>query len=217
MKRRDLERWLGRQGCKFLREGARHLKNVLVVGLGNSALDIAVESSFVAGRTFICSRRGAHVLPKYALGRPIDQIAVSPLTPLVPFPVRHALFRAIYRLVVGRVERYGMPKPDHRLLESHPALSADFLGRSAQGEITWKPEIEALGGDRVRFVDGSAPDAEEVPCDARLRYRTRQVRAVYRDRVLELDEPFSGAAPGQAAVMYRGSRVLGGGTIRAAG
>ena len=68
----------------------------------------------------------------------------------------------------------------------------------------------------VRFVDGSAPDAEAVPCEARLRYRTRQVPAVYRDRVLELGEPFSGAAPGQAAVMYRGSRVLGGGTIRAA-
>lgn len=24
MKRRDFERWLGRHGCKFLREGARH-------------------------------------------------------------------------------------------------------------------------------------------------------------------------------------------------
>lgn len=130
-------------------------KNVLVVGMGNSATDIAVESSFVARRTFVSGRRGEHVVPKYVLGRPVDQIAVSPLTPLVPFAVRHAFFRAIYRLAVGRVEDYGLPKPDHRLLESHPTLSADFLGRVAVGEVTWKPAIAALEGDAVRFVDGS--------------------------------------------------------------
>jgi tRNA-specific 2-thiouridylase len=68
----------------------------------------------------------------------------------------------------------------------------------------------------VRFVDGSPADGDAVECEARLRYRARPVPAVYRERALELGEPFLGAAPGQAAVMYRGSRVLGGGTIRAA-
>jgi dimethylaniline monooxygenase (N-oxide forming) len=130
-------------------------KNVLVVGMGNSAADIAVESSFVARRTFVSGRRGEHVIPKYVFGRPVDQIAVTPLTPLVPFPLRHAFFRAIYRVAVGRVEDYGVPKPDHRLLESHPTLSADFLGRVAQGEVTWKPAIATLASERVRFVDGS--------------------------------------------------------------
>jgi dimethylaniline monooxygenase (N-oxide forming) len=137
-------------------------KNVLVVGIGNSAMDIAVESSFVARRTFLSARRGAHVLPKYALGRPIDQIAVSPLTPLLPFAVRQAFFRALYRLVVGRVERYGLPAPDHRLLESHPTISADFLGRVAQGEVTWKPGIAALAGDGVRFTDGSVESIDAI-------------------------------------------------------
>ncbi len=137
-------------------------KNVLVVGMGNSAMDIAVESSFVARRTFICGRRGAHVVPKYVLGRPVDQIAVSPLTALVPFGVRHAFFRAIYRLAVGRVEDYGLPKPDHRLLESHPTLSADFLGRIAQGDVTWKPQVAALAGAEVRFADGSSEPIDVI-------------------------------------------------------
>ena len=123
-------------------------KTVLVVGMGNSAMDIAVESSFVARRTLVSGRRGEHVVPKYLFGRPVDQIAVNPLTPLVPFPVRHAFFRALYRVAVGRVEDFGLPKPDHRLLESHPTLSADFLGRVAQGEVTWKPRIAALASDR---------------------------------------------------------------------
>jgi dimethylaniline monooxygenase (N-oxide forming) len=137
-------------------------KHVLVVGMGNSAMDIAVESSFVARRTMLSSRRGAHVLPKYALGRPIDQIAVSPLTPLIPFPARQALFRGIYRLAVGRVERYGLPKPDHRLLESHPTLSADFLGRVAQREVIWKPGIASLAGNSVRFLDGSVEPVDVI-------------------------------------------------------
>jgi cation diffusion facilitator CzcD-associated flavoprotein CzcO len=146
----------------FVDAGDFRDQNVLVVGLGNSALDIAVEASFVAEKTFVSARRGAHVLPKYALGRPVDQIAVSPLTPLVPFALRQVLFRAIYRVVVGPVERYGLPKPDHRLLESHPALSADFLGRIAQGEVTWKPAIEELAGDRVRFVDRSVEPIDVI-------------------------------------------------------
>ena len=55
-------------------------KNVLVVGIGNSAMDIAVESSFVARKTFLSSRRGAYILPKYLFGRPLDQIGVNALT-----------------------------------------------------------------------------------------------------------------------------------------
>jgi hypothetical protein len=125
-------------------------------------MDIAVESSFVARRTLLSSRRGEHVLPKYVFGRPVDQIAVSPRTPLVPFAIRHAFFRAIYRVAVGRVEDYGLPKPDHRLLESHPTLSTDFLGRVAQGEVVWKPAIAALEADRVRFVDGSVEPVDTI-------------------------------------------------------
>jgi cation diffusion facilitator CzcD-associated flavoprotein CzcO len=146
----------------FVDAGDFRDKNVLVVGMGNSAMDIAVESSFVANRTFISGRRGEHVVPKYVFGKPVDQIAVSPLTPLVPFPVRHAVFRAIYRVAVGRVEDYGLPKPDHRLLESHPTLSADFLGRVAQGEVTWKPAIASLDGSGVRFVDGSVETVDVI-------------------------------------------------------
>ena len=67
----------------------------------------------------------------------------------------------------------------------------------------------------VSFVAGAAPDAP-LECEARLRYHAPPVPAVYAGGTLELGEPFYGAAPGQAAVLYRGTRVLGGGTIRAA-
>jgi tRNA-specific 2-thiouridylase len=68
----------------------------------------------------------------------------------------------------------------------------------------------------VSFVDGRAPGGVPIECEARLRYHARPVPAIYDGGHLDLSEPFYGPAPGQAAVMYRGTRVLGGGTIAAA-
>jgi tRNA-specific 2-thiouridylase len=63
----------------------------------------------------------------------------------------------------------------------------------------------------MSFIDGS-PN-EPLRCQARLRYHTPPIPATYAARRLALDEPFLGAAPGQAAVLYAGTRVLGGGII----
>ena len=49
-------------------------KNVLVLGIGNSAIDIAVEPR-VADTTFLAMRRGAYILPKYLNGKPTDESA----------------------------------------------------------------------------------------------------------------------------------------------
>jgi tRNA-specific 2-thiouridylase len=66
----------------------------------------------------------------------------------------------------------------------------------------------------VTFVDGSQP--EPIRCEARLRYHAQPIAGTYQAGRLSLDEPFFGAAPGQAAVLYSGSRVLGGGIIASA-
>jgi dimethylaniline monooxygenase (N-oxide forming) len=137
-------------------------RRVLVVGIGNSAMDIAVESSFVADRTILASRRGAHVLPKYLFGRPLDQIGVNRFTGAVPWGVRKTVLRTFYRLGVGRVEDYGLPRPDHGLGDAHPTISADFLNRVAHGEIAYRPNVAELLGDRVRFEDGSVEEIDTI-------------------------------------------------------
>ena len=63
---------------------------------------------------------------------------------------------SMYRIGVGKVEDYGLPEPDHRIGEAHPTISADFLNRIAHGEMTWKPNLSALEGERVRFEDGTS-------------------------------------------------------------
>ena len=66
----------------------------------------------------------------------------------------------------------------------------------------------------VTFIDGSTH--EPLECEVRLRYHAAPIPAVYNAGRLALGEPFLGAAPGQAAVLYSGSRVLGGGIIASA-
>jgi len=70
----------------------------------------------------------------------------------------------------------------------------------------------------VTFIDGEADQpGDAIECEVRLRYHAAPIAAVYQSGRLFLRQPFLGAAPGQAAVLYSGSRVLGGGIIAAAG
>jgi hypothetical protein len=80
----------------------------------------------------------------------------------IPFAIRRRAQEALLRLVVGDMERYGLPKPDHRFLEAHPTVSDDVLSRLAHGEIAPKPNIAELTERTVRFADGSEVDADVV-------------------------------------------------------
>jgi cation diffusion facilitator CzcD-associated flavoprotein CzcO len=134
-------------------------KRVLVLGMGNSAMDIAVETSYQAERVLLAARRGAHIVPKYIFGKPLDTLATSAR---VPFAIRAALLRSMLRLVQGPVERYGLPRPDHRLGEAHPTVSADILNRVAHGAVIARPNIAELCGDSVKFTDGTVERVDAI-------------------------------------------------------
>ena len=134
-------------------------KRVVVLGMGNSAMDIAVESSFSAAATYLAARRGAWVIPKYVFGRPLDQISTQAG---VPFRLRQRFMQTVLRMAVGDMERYGLPKPDHRPLEAHPTVSDDLLSRVAHGEIAPRPNIARLTERTVVFADGSEVEADIV-------------------------------------------------------
>jgi len=134
-------------------------RNVVILGMGNSAMDIAVESSYVAANTYLAARQGAWIIPKYVFGRPVDQL---PNDPRVPFAIRQRIIHRIIKSYTGDPERYGLPKPNHKFGEAHPTVSGRILDRIAHGTITPKPNIAALEGTQVRFADGSLVDADMV-------------------------------------------------------
>jgi dimethylaniline monooxygenase (N-oxide forming) len=134
-------------------------RNAVIVGMGNSAMDIAVEASYVAARTFLSARQGVWIIPKYIFGKPVDQVRTDPR---VPFKVRQRFIQALIRSYSGPPERYGLPKPNHRFGEAHPTVSGRILDRIQHGTITPKPNIAALEGESVRFEDGSTEPADVV-------------------------------------------------------
>lgn len=165
-------------------------KNVLVVGMGNSAMDIAVESSLVAERTFLSVRQGARIVPKYVFGKPADQ--VSPTMTRLHWRLRQPITHALLRLAVGNPETYGLPKPATGFLRVHPTISDAVYSRLTHGEIEPKPGLRSLEGDSVTFTDGSSERVDLIVwCTG------------YHVTVPYLSEQVLGAPPGDLSLYKR--------------
>ena len=128
-------------------------RRVVVLGFGNSAVDIACELAEPgrAERVILATRRGAWVLPKYVLGRPVDALGPS------FFPARLGLriSELFYPRVIGDLEAHGLPKPDHRLGSAHPTISSELLPLLRAGRVIPKPNLRELRGTELAFEDGS--------------------------------------------------------------
>lgn len=135
-------------------------KRVLVVGAGNSGVDIACDAAFAADHAFISLRRGYYFVPKHILGQPSDVFASS--GPHLPLRLQQLLFTALLRMINGKPNQYGLPKPDHRILESHPIMNTQLLHYLSHGDIAVKADVVGFDGPRVRFADGSSEEIDLV-------------------------------------------------------
>jgi hypothetical protein len=138
-----------------------HGKRVVVVGIGNSAADIATEVSWHASEVTISTRRSAHIIPRYLFGRPTDTYT-SALFSNLPVRLQRSFYRALLRISRGRQSKSGVPAPDHDLLAAHPTLSQDLLGLVRTGDIHIAPDIARLDGHTVHFADDSSVPADIV-------------------------------------------------------
>jgi hypothetical protein len=136
-------------------------RRVLVLGIGNSATDIATESSRVSRVTYLAMRRGAYVLPKFIGGVPLDQLAPGWANRL-PFQLTRPLLMRQVKAVQGTMESYGLPRPDHKLGQAHPTVSADLLNRIGHGRIAVKPNIARIDGSEVHFADGTSETVDTI-------------------------------------------------------
>jgi hypothetical protein len=167
-------------------------QDVLVVGMGNSAMDIATDISLVAGRTYLSARHGTWVIPKRLLGRPADQIIKPWVAVNVPWRIRQPLSQFLLRLTVGPPEHYGLPAPSRGLFQDHPTITDTVLSRISHGELTPKPGITALNGGSVAFTDGSEEAVDAIVwCTG------------YRVSMPFLDESLTGSDPKELPLYKR--------------
>ena len=137
-------------------------RRVLVVGAGNSGCDIAVESAQHTAVTLHSVRRGYHYLPKFLLGKPIDECGERLLNWRLPLWLRRAITKALVRLSLGPPWRVGLAAPDHRLFEAHPIINSQLYYYLGHGRIRPKPDVAELLPTGARFVDGSEEQLDVI-------------------------------------------------------
>ncbi|KAF9904097.1 Cyclopentanone 1,2-monooxygenase (CPMO) [Linnemannia zychae] len=135
-------------------------KTVVVVGLGNSAVDLAVELSLNQSQVYLSCRRPAWVAPRFMLGKPLDHHRTR---------LSHAIPLFLLQFIVMWMFRRALPpihknmKPARRVFESHPTINTLLPERITTGTVKPVKNIKKLGpGKRVEFEDGTVVDHVDV-------------------------------------------------------
>ncbi|HEY6727083.1 MAG TPA: NAD(P)-binding domain-containing protein [Polyangiaceae bacterium] len=134
-------------------------RRVLVVGFGNSAVDIAAELAYAGAGVTLSVRRGAHIIPKWVGPKPVDQASLLPRW--LPRPIRRNISQRLLELSVGDLRAFGLPKPDHGLGQAHPTLSSEMPHLIRTRRVMPRPALVRMSGKSAYFADGS-----EVVVDA---------------------------------------------------
>lgn len=135
-------------------------KRVLVIGGGNSACDVAVETSRVSDTTAISMRRGYRIVPKFLFGKPTDVVANK--NKWLPLKWKYFFSEQIVKLMNGSNKLYGLQEPDHRAGGTHPTVNDELLYKLRHGKVSPKVDIERFEGKTVHFKDGTKEDFDVV-------------------------------------------------------
>lgn len=134
-------------------------QKVLVVGVGNSACDIAADLCMFAERTVMSVRSPELIVPKIFLGVPVTQITGKLDRWWLPANAPRWARSIITRLVHGRMEDWGITTPKG---PTHPISHATLINHIAYRRVHVKPGITSVNGKRVRFTDGSEEEFDTI-------------------------------------------------------
>ncbi|NKF23680.1 amino acid permease [Solimonas marina] len=129
-------------------------RRVLIIGAGNSGVDIACDAARHAQSAVISLRRGYHFIPKHIFGVPTDVFLAGGVHPpdgvVIPDDPQKMM-----AALVGDLTRYGLPAPDHQVMESHPIMNSQILHYLAHGDLRAQGEVRSFTRDGVIFADGT--------------------------------------------------------------
>ncbi len=133
-------------------------KKVLVVGMGNTGAEIALDLSEHGIATWISVRHPVNIVPRDAFGRP-TQLTAMKLAKL-PHWLGDRLGILLRSLTVGNLRKYGLQTPSMppsqqlRVTGKTPVIDIGTLDQIKKGKIGVVPGIDRVEPDGVRFLDG---------------------------------------------------------------
>lgn len=141
--------------------------SVLVVGMGNTGAEIALDLCENNARATISLRDGVHIAPRDLFGIPI-QIAATLATKVLPISVNDAIFPFVLDLALGYPARYGLKRPKEGILRQIarsskiPVLDVGTVRKVAEGAIKIAPGVSAVTENGVLFEGGRAGDFDAI-------------------------------------------------------
>jgi len=140
-------------------------KKVLVIGIGNTGAELALEMVECEAESFVSVRRAINVIPREIFGRSYQLSAIT--MEKVPDVISDFIGRTVQKIVVGDLSKYGLGKPtmapakQMRLYRKTPLIDIGTIDEIKKGNIKVLPDVKSFGQNTVHFVDG-----QELPFDA---------------------------------------------------
>ncbi|TPL02570.1 NAD(P)/FAD-dependent oxidoreductase [Mesorhizobium sp. B2-4-14] len=141
-------------------------QSVLVIGMGNTGAEIALDLAEGGARPTISVRGGVHIVPRELFGVPIQMVGMA--ARLGPQRLNDVLLPIILDLVMGRLEKYGLKRPRRGLLEQIaiesriPVIDVGTIGKIREGAIKVAPGIGEISQRGARFADGKHSEFDTI-------------------------------------------------------
>jgi cation diffusion facilitator CzcD-associated flavoprotein CzcO len=141
-------------------------QRVLVIGLGNSGGEIAMDLSEHGALVSISVRGAVNVIPRDLFGVPILSAGLAMRA--LPSKVADALSAPFIRMTIGDIEKLGFtrlpygPIEQIRSTQRVPLLDIGTIGLIRQGTIALFPGVTRFTTDGVEFTDGRTASFDAI-------------------------------------------------------
>ncbi|XP_062189469.1 indole-3-pyruvate monooxygenase YUCCA4-like [Phragmites australis] len=142
-------------------------KKVLVVGCGNSGMEVSLDLSNHNVQTSMVVRDRVHVLPREIMGCSTFGLSAW-LLRWLPIQTVDRILLLLARLVFGDLAPLGITRPSlgpmelKRVSGKTPVLDVGTIAKIKSGDIKVFPAIQRFLGHGVEFVDGRIEDFDAV-------------------------------------------------------
>jgi cation diffusion facilitator CzcD-associated flavoprotein CzcO len=134
-------------------------QRICVVGVGNSACDIASDVCVTSPRCVLVARSGVIILPKLFCGIPFTDITRMIQRPWVPGWLRRKLTAILTFLVHGNVQKLGFRPVSERV---HTTSNGTIVTDIAYKRVEVKHEIDRIDGKTLYFSDGTSEEFDTI-------------------------------------------------------
>ncbi|MFD9861453.1 flavin-containing monooxygenase [Streptomyces alboflavus] len=141
-------------------------KDVLVVGVGNTGAEIAVDlAEGGAARVRLAVRTAPHIVRRSTAGWPAQRSGI--LCRRLPVPVVDRLGRAIAKVSVPDLSAHGLPRPDTGLYTrvrqgAIPVQDVGLIDAVRKGRVEPVAAVESFDDDKVVLADGTRVGPDTV-------------------------------------------------------